>query len=309
MTTQPHKHSHKHVASTPADPFQAALARHRGEMMALDASELACINVDVPTVSITVLAALPAMQAVRPTLVATFKNFDFERFDALESCTMALAQTHGDYVAASAPADDVSAVAEQSTNLRDAMLRDAHALAERGYLGADHLADFKGTTGFRDLAYDLIGLSSLLLAAWPTIEGHTALPRTDLETARALANKLLFGLAGRVQMAGKIDEATDLRQRAYTLFYRSYEAARAAIAYVRHDEGDAESIAPSLYTGRGRRNKDADQPIPPVEAPPNAPPADGSTPAAGTPATTANPAAPASAAHPAITLPQNSPFA
>jgi hypothetical protein len=47
--------------------------------------------------------------------------------------------------------------------------------------------------------------------------------------------------------------ATDQRQRVFTLTLRAYEEARSAVTYLRRREGDAESIAPNLYTGKARR--------------------------------------------------------
>ena len=48
--------------------------------------------------------------------------------------------------------------------------------------------------------------------------------------------------------------ATEQRPRAFTLLLlRTYEEARSAIGYLRRREGDAESIAPSLWANKGRR--------------------------------------------------------
>jgi hypothetical protein len=44
------------------------------------------------------------------------------------------------------------------------------------------------------------------------------------------------------------------RQRAFSLFIRTYEQARRAIAFLRFKEQDVDRIAPSLYGGRANSN-------------------------------------------------------
>jgi hypothetical protein len=55
---------------------------------------------------------------------------------------------------------------------------------------------------------------------------------------------------------------------------RTYEEARAAIGYLRRREEDAESIAPTLYPGKGKRRSSE----PELATPPASQPATGSAP-------------------------------
>jgi hypothetical protein len=71
-----------------------------------------------------------------------------------------------------------------------------------------------------------------------------------------------------------VAEATDQRLRVFTLMLRTYEEARAAIGYLRRREEDAESIAPTLYPGKGKRR--ASETVPAV--PSATQPATGSAP-------------------------------
>ncbi|WP_437907778.1 hypothetical protein WME95_07775 [Sorangium sp. So ce327] len=67
---------------------------------------------------------------------------------------------------------------------------------------------------------------------------------------------------------------------------RADDQTRRAVAYLRWDEGDADTIAPSLYKGRGRAASSSDTAAAPDDAaPPGAAPA-------GTPAPAAPSAAP-----------------
>jgi hypothetical protein len=56
------------------------------------------------------------------------------------------------------------------------------------------------------------------------------------------------------------------RARAFTLLVNAYDACRQALAYLRWKEGDAESIAPSLFKKRpgrkpGKKDEESAEPI------------------------------------------------
>jgi hypothetical protein len=62
-----------------------------------------------------------------------------------------------------------------------------------------------------------------------------------------------------------------IRQKAFTLVTLMYDKIRDGLIYARRDEGDADSIAPSLYLVRGtssRRTQDGGEEQPPVDAAP-----------------------------------------
>ncbi len=85
-----------------------------------------------------------------------------------------------------------------------------------------------------------------------------------------------------------------MRARAFTLFSRAYDQVRRAVNVLRWDEGDADSIAPSLYAGRGGRGKSAENKpgtgtATGTELPPQAPPSP-ATPTSDLPAKSTKPA-------------------
>ena len=54
-------------------------------------------------------------------------------------------------------------------------------------------------------------------------------------------------------------ESAEQRDRAFTLFIRCYDQIRRAILFLRWEQDDADTIAPSLYPGYPRRmRKEAD---------------------------------------------------
>ena len=74
----------------------------------------------------------------------------------------------------------------------------------------------------------------------------------------------------REQAATTVVEAAEMRQRAYTLFLAAYEHAQRAVRFLRWQEEDWDTVAPSIYAAnRSARRKDAEEePTPPAPVPP-----------------------------------------
>jgi hypothetical protein len=101
------------------------------------------------------------------------------------------------------------------------------------------------------------------------------------------------------------------RQRNFTLFASAYDQARRAIIYLRWDEQDVDTIAPSLYAGRNRK-KDAAHPPAPVPVTGTVAPADtaaASTAPASKATTSPTPVTVTQAINTPPGLPGSSPFA
>jgi len=74
----------------------------------------------------------------------------------------------------------------------------------------------------------------------------------DLQTASRIATRLTRIVGVREQSPAQTEAVTEQRLRVFALTMRAYDEVRAAVAFVRRREGDAEEITPNLYTGRGR---------------------------------------------------------
>jgi hypothetical protein len=107
--------------------------------------------------------------------------------------------------------------------------------------------------------------------------------------AGELGPELLAALGVREHgVAPGPSEAADRRARAFTLFVDAYDQTRRAVTYLRWKEDDVETIAPSLYKGRGGRgasssDTDAAQPAQPGTAAPAPPDTAAPAPAAAPP--------------------------
>ena len=70
-----------------------------------------------------------------------------------------------------------------------------------------------------------------------------------------------------------------LDPKAFTLFARAYDQCRRLVSYLRWDTGDAESIAPSIYVRKRRRNGEEAADSPESEQPVVTPNGNGVAPA------------------------------
>jgi hypothetical protein len=113
------------------------------------------------------------------------------------------------------------------------------------------VAKLRSINGYKNIAFDVLGLVALLREHWATIQNKTAVRSEELEAAERLADRLVTAVGLRDQAPVALTAAVATRLRAYTLFMRSYDEARRAVEYLRWHQGDADSIAPSLYAGRG----------------------------------------------------------
>ena len=288
---------------TPRLRYREAFQKLRADLAAVDLSKAVPINVDVTSSFTTVIGALPRIAALREK-ASQLSEFDVKHFDNLESCALALMHAQGEYVSASAPPEEISALSSEGSALRDTLYSDALALANRGLVNGEPLKDLKAGPGYKNLGEDLVGLSSLIRRSWDKIASRTVLTMAELDRAEVVSDLLLQAVAAREKAASSLEEATEQRLRAFTLFVNTYDQVRRAIAFIRWREGDIEEIAPSVYGGRGRRKGEPEKPASPArtELPP--PEASVMSPQVSEPAPAAE-SAPAKVAG----IPQGNPFA
>jgi hypothetical protein len=258
--------------------YQEAYEQTLPAAQALELEELIAVNIDLPSAITTAVGVLPAVLALRERVAKELPSFDLTHFDQLETYALATAQAHAVYLGASAPPEALLALNEQGVTLRDLLYSDALALSNRGLISGDKLADFKNNVGYKNLAFDLLGLASLLRENWDKIASKTALQLSELDQATAISEQLVRAVGGREQAPIVSAEQAQVRQRTFTLFARAYDQVRRAITFLHWDEDDVDSIAPSLYAGRNTGRRKSAEPKAGTEVP-----APGTTPAPASP--------------------------
>jgi hypothetical protein len=152
---------------------------------------------------------------------------------------------------ASVSKTDLAGLAGELDEVCDMLIKTTDTLAAFKLIDGSRLKDVKKLPGYRPLASDVAAMVELIRERWDVVQGKCPLTFSDLDRFAAKALDLLAGVGIKDQQPVTTGEAALNRQRAFTLFHRAYEEARRAVLYLRPTDGD--SIAPSLYAGRGGR--------------------------------------------------------
>jgi hypothetical protein len=262
MSTQtpgPNDSSINPGAVVPALRFREALAAIRPELEAVRSDDFVTLNFDLPSAVITVLGCIPGLRELQPRIEA-LSEFDAAQYARVETYALAASQAHTQYQAASRPIVPIAELTAELATKRDLFLTDIQALVKRNYLDGSRLAELKGTTGSKNIAYDVMLLVAMLRDSWATVGSKTAVAVAELDDAERKADSLATALGLKEQAEQKKGDAYNTRMAALTLFVNAYDQAQRAVTYLRWNEGDAERIAPTLY---GSRNRKSAKPVDP----------------------------------------------
>jgi len=186
---------------------------------------------------------------------AKLNGFDISHFDRLQLYALAAGHAHVQFLRAAVPPDPFTTLSEVATKLRDRMYQDLVALAHRDLIRAQHVTVFKGNRGYRNMAFDLLGMSQLLRQEWEKVVSKSGVQLSELDQAQLIAQQLIAAVRAREEALSAMADAQAQRKRNFTLFSRSYDQVRRAITFMRWDHEDADKICPSLFAGRGGRGK------------------------------------------------------
>ena len=237
--------------------LRSALARIQSELAQEQDAELLPLNVDPLDATARARAALPAIMELRPSIEKRLVDFDLHYLDELETYALALIQAHGLYLCAKAPPEDFAKCVTEAAELRERLLLDVSALIQRNHLQYGLKRAHRGPLSYREIAGDVLALSSLLRANWSEIASKCGLSLEELDRAEILGDRLNRLLGARQRAPVVLAEATRQRQRAFTLFARAYSQVRKAVVYLRWESDDADEIAPPLCRGRKATRKKA----------------------------------------------------
>jgi hypothetical protein len=270
------------ATSYPNDQLSAPAAYERclQEIQALPQEKSIHINLEIPLVVTTVLGAAQEIRLHRDALAYELPRLPLALLDNIVMYARALSHAHARYVAAKTPLKSFPELVEEGTKLRDLLYPDVMALVNRGMLDGAQFKEVKSSTAHRQLGVDLQVLAIALKEKWDLIAGKTFITSEELDRAVYLADRLQDAVGIRAEAPEQEEAATRLRAQAYSFLIYSYEEIRFAIGYVRRHHGDAEAIAPSVFSVRAPRRPTAaaapaSEPVPPVTtpAPEPAPPA------------------------------------
>jgi hypothetical protein len=239
-----------------------AYARTRPDLDALRTDEVGRMTANVAVVISIVLGALVHLEALWPIL-STLPRLDLVALRKLRDYAYALYYADLMGLLAAEGTADVPALLAEATPMRDRMLSVAEALAKYGLVDSERVAAIRSGLGHLDTARDLGALAELFGALAPEHKNRLPVPETEVDRAAALSLQLIAAL-GRRQVgsdgAGLPSRFEDDKARAFRLVVRTYDIGRRAVTYVRWQEGDADLLVPSLFSGKRRRSPAADEP-------------------------------------------------
>jgi hypothetical protein len=246
--------------------YQAAYDATASDRAALSPNDLLLVNLDVPLAVTTVLGAMPKMKIIRAEAATKLPADIVEHIDHAETYARALGYAQTVFLAASRPTEILPELAERAFKLRDLLLTDAKALAQRGMLDAKPLTDLKGGPGYLNIASDLGVLVRMLRERWSTVATKTAIQPAELDEAEHIFEQITDAYAGRNRQSDEVAAMSDDGQRAFTLLVKTYDQVRRAATFLRWDMNDADKFTPSLWAGRGTRTDLTTKPEAPATA-------------------------------------------
>jgi hypothetical protein len=218
-------------------------------------NDLFQVNVDVQMAVQVGLGAAAQLTQFEPQLRALKSvGYPVEDVMQLRDRALALGHTHLEYTTATGTPD--AGLVEALFKGRSRLLAHAAPLIEDEYFLEAAVAAHRGGFSHRDVAYNVIGLAGLYLKNWDRVQGLVSLKKAELEELRAHANDLLQVLSTKDQNPDEDSVWLLERQKAFTLFMRSYTEARHGVAFLRRAEGDLNELAPSLYLRKRRGKRD-----------------------------------------------------
>lgn len=237
---------------------QEAFRRVIARAMALPESKKLHIATDVAAAIIRSRTALPGLLGYRDAML-TLPGFDVSALDNFDDTSRAMLA-----VDVQRKSDDdakkleLEALTNECEKIRSIAIADMLPLVARGAVSQSEVESIKDGAGRDDLSRDLLTLAAIFEAVLDKGEVPTAVTKSEVAYMRNRAE----AIRSAVETADKNTkrrEHADLRARIYTLFVNDWSQIRRAVTYFRWNEGDADTLAPSLFLKGKRASSDTSE--------------------------------------------------
>jgi hypothetical protein len=237
--------------------YRAAFEQHRPSLMAMTEVEIVRRNALDPTAaSITAEGSARRLAEFRDEAVTQFGATAGTQIDELSSVARAARHADVEYLAA-ASATGVPVLYEGLRGDHRLLMTDADGFANRKLIDPARLEPARNVQGYQALIGSVLVLVCVLREHWAQIKDYTPLTEDDLARIEGNAHRLSAALESRESNAARA-AAAELRVRALSKLIHLYEAILRMMTYLRWYQGDVDVIMPSLWAGRGRRARAAD---------------------------------------------------
>jgi hypothetical protein len=247
---------------------ELALERVQAELDALPATELSPMNVDLVSATSIALGVADRVLGYRDRMLP-LPEFRMSSVDSLVDYAQATWFLYVNNLPVTEASEAATLIAEV-TELRAKLLLWAGPLAASGKFEPAAIERIREGSGQKDTASDLVALVGLYRAKWDEVKAMCGVTEGDLERSASIGSAVFMIVSRRENKLASGPSDGSLRvRRAWTLLDRAYSQCRRALQFLRFDEGDADSIAPSLRrnAGPGKASNSAEV-VPPVAAQP-----------------------------------------
>lgn len=250
-----------------------AYAEAKGEIDALAEADLVSINVDIPRAVSIALGAVGPIAEHRQRFMNELPMLPIQYVDRLKTYALAAWYAHLLALPTASPDNPVKPLIEEAGPLREGLLVAAEALAYRGVLDKERVAEIRSGQGHVDTANDLVALAMLFTQNWNKVANKTAVELAEVERASVLGPELLVALGEREVSKDKpADDPAKVRVRAFSLLWKAYDQCRRGLTFLLWGERDVSEIAPSFFSGRQAPRKataggETPAPVPGPEGP------------------------------------------
>lgn len=255
------KAAHGDIATaTDNNPIHEAFLRTVKRAAAISAEQKQHIIIEVGGAILRARTALPGLSAFREAM-KKLPGFDVAAFDQFDDTSNAMLDIDLRYRKFdSGTREALIALVEENTQLRAIALADAVPLVARGLVSAAEIESIKDGQGRDDLSRDNLRLAAIFERVLAMPNAPTAVTKEEIAHLRDRAVALRTALERGEVLSKEQRELSDMRARIYTLFVNDWSQIRRAITFIRWDDGDAETIAPSLFLKGKRAKSDGDTP-------------------------------------------------
>lgn len=228
--------------------YVEAFEARREDIDAVPDERANVINTDIGLVVQTVFGFISRISPLLSEMAKAVPNYDMSIFARLHSASLALNYLHAKIRILLNTTD--TELVLWLTERRKAFHADAQPLAVRNIINPDQLSELKHTNNHHALAYDVMGLSELILSKYDDPRVRLMCTKEELIEAREKANELFTQLGTRQFGPNAKDEIKVLRRKAFALVTQLWDDIDAFVRFARRSHGDADRLIPSLYPKR-----------------------------------------------------------
>jgi hypothetical protein len=241
---------------------EAAYNRIKPELDALSENDLTPINVDLVSATSIALGVAERIVGHRERM-AKLPEFDIRHVDNLVDYAKGAWYAYVTNLPAADPRDLTEYMAEVAA-LRSKMLMWAAPLVGAGKFDESAINKIKDGSGHKDTASDLVALVGLYRSKWEEVKNMCGITEQELTRAAQIAPAVFSLLSKREFQTSVVPDGSLRVRRAWTLLDRAYSHCRRALGFLRYEEGDADTLAPSLRrnAGPGTRQQPTEPPVP-----------------------------------------------